>query len=220
MLQTFPIFPLIIKELWTKAANISAIWIALIIGSILLNIFYEKVGIITLFAFPVFMSFFLSLFYMEWLISEEQENKTFLWIRTMPISAHSIVNSKIISLIVLLSAHPLSIIPSIFLNEINWIVFLITLITTFFAFCFCIWGMLIFLVMKGMNRYIIPTFAILFLSIIGISILKEFSAMSLPLPKLSLFFSLLFVIMVLITGIGWRLMCCYFTIRDSLDLVE
>ena len=212
---------LILKDIRIKAVNLVCIWTGLVAGSIVLSLITpDRLGIIPLFIFPLMISSFLALFYMEWLISEEKETGTFLLLRTLPISDRMIVSSKIATLAILLSAHALALLPSALVNPVNLLVFLITGIAMAGLLCGCIWGMLVFMILKGANKFVIPLFAILLLSILALLILRQFSwlpgfltAIPVSLPAVCLS-SALFAVL------GWYLTCRYFESRDSSQLID
>ena len=110
------IFLMTAKDIYLKIVNLSLIWIGLLAGSILLSLLSPKSGPVPLFVFPILMTSFLSLFYMEWLISSEKERGTFLWLRTLPVSDRTIVSSKTLTLALLLAIHPLAVLPSALIN--------------------------------------------------------------------------------------------------------
>ncbi|MFH1965881.1 MAG: hypothetical protein ABIJ42_10130 [Acidobacteriota bacterium] len=99
-------------------------------------------------------------------------------------------------------------------------VFLITGIIAVSLFCGCIWGMLLFLVLKGANKYIIPLFAIIILSLFAVIVMREFTWMPdflTTLPSRSAALALITPVSALL---GWWFPCKYFESRDSSRLVD
>ena len=220
MLTIFNIFVLAGKDIRLKIFNLVLIWLALITGSIILSFFSLKFGPLPLFIFPTLMTSFLSLFYMEWLISDEQDHGTFLWLRTLPVSDRTVVSSKLAALGILLVIHPLAILPSALINPVNLLASAVTGIIALSVFSGCVWGMLLFLMLKGANKYIIPLFAILLLSLVALIMMK-----SLPwLPEFLMTLPAHIPAVILSTPLswllGWWLTCKYFESRDSAGLVD
>lgn len=220
MPTTWHIFLITSKDIYLKIINLSIIWTGLVTGSVILSFVSNKTGPVPLFLFPIFMTAFLSLFYMEWLISNEKETATFLWLRTLPVSDRTIVSSKLLTLALLLAVHPLAILPSALINPVNLLVFLVSGIITATLFCGCIWGMLMFLVLNGANKYVIPLFVIIMISLVALIMMQKLPwlpdfLMTLPtnIPAVILFTPLSCLL-------GWWLACRYFESRDSADLVD
>lgn len=214
------VFVMVAKDIRLKIVNLIFIWAALVAGSIILSFISHKSGPVPLFIFPILTSSFLCLFYMEWLISSEKEGGTFLWLRTLPVSDRAIVSSKIITVALLLAVHPLAVLPSALVNPVNLLVLLVTGIIGVSLFCGCIWGMLIFLVLKGANKYLIPLFTVLLLSLLGIIIMQKFSWMPDFLMTLPSQVPSVILIAPVSAVFGWWLTCKYFESRDSLQLVD
>lgn len=214
------IFALVVKDIRLKSVNLVCIWTGLVSGSVILSFISYTSGPLPLFIFPILMSAFLSLFYMEWLISSEKEGGTFLWLRTLPVSDRAIVSSKIITMALLLAVHPLAVLPSALVNPVNLLVLLVTGIIGVSLFCGCIWGMLVFLVLKGANKYLIPLFTVLLLSLLGIIIMQKFSWMPDFLMTLPSQVPSVILIAPVSAVFGWWLTCKYFESRDSLQLVD
>lgn len=208
------------KDIYLKIINLSCIWAGLVSGSVILSFISDKTGPVPLFVFPVLMTSFLSLFYMEWLISNEKENGTFLWLRTLPVSDKTVVSSKVCTLALLLAIHPLAVLPSALINPVNLFVFLMTGLVAASLFCGCIWGMLIFLVLKGANKYIIPLFAIIIISLLALIIMREFDWLPGLVTTLPAGISAIWMIAPLTALLGWWLACRYFESRDSADLAD
>jgi len=213
-------FTLIIKDFRLKIRNLIPLWVALPLGSIALSFLPEGNGKLPIFLFPILMTAFLSLFDIEWLISHEKEMGTFLLLRTMPISDSLIVGAKIAGLGILLAVHPLAVLPSILIDPINLLSAGITSIFAVFIFCGAIWGMLFFLVFRGANRYVIPLFVILLLSILAMTIMRSFPGLQeflveLPSRMPPAVFSIPFTALL-----GWWLTCRLLSHRDSSDLVD
>ena len=214
------IFLMTAKDIYLKIVNLSLIWTGLVLGSIILSFIAPKSGPVPLFVFPILMTSFLSLFYMEWLISSEKERGTFLWLRTLPLSDRTIVSSKTLTLALLLVIHPLAVLPSALINTVNLMVFLITGFIAVSLFCGCIWGMLLFLVLRGANKYIIPLFTIIIISLMAIIVMQKFTWIPdflLTIPSHS---SVLALITPVSALLGWWFTCKYFESRDSAKLVD
>lgn len=214
------IFIMVAKDIRLKIVNLVFIWTALVAGSIILSFISHKSGPVPLFIFPILTSSFLCLFYMEWLISSEKEGGTFLWLRTLPLSDRSIVSSKIITLALLLAIHPLAVLPSALVNPVNLLVLLVTGIIAVSLFCSCIWGMLVFLVLKGANKYVVPLFVILLLSLFALVLMQKFSWMPDFLMTLPAQVPSVILIAPISALFGWWLTCKYFESRDSSQLVD
>lgn len=214
------IFVMVAKDIRLKIVNLVFIWIALVASSIILSFISHKSGPVPLFIFPILTSSFLCLFYMEWLISSEKEGGTFLWLRTLPLSDRLIVSSKTLVLALLLAIHPLAVLPSALINPVNLLVFLITVIIAFSLFCGCIWGMLVFLVLKGANKYVVPLFVILLLSLFALVLMQKFSWMPDFLMTLPAQVPSVILIAPVSAVFGWWLTCKYFESRDSSQLVD
>ncbi len=208
------------KDIYLKIVNLSLIWGGLVAGSIFLSLLSPRSGYVPLFVFPLLMASFLSLFYMEWLISSEKERGTFLWLRTLPLSDRTIVSSKIITLALLLAIHPLAVLPSALINPVNLLVFLITGFIAVSLFCGCIWGMLLFLVLKGANKYVIPLFAIMIISLLALIMMQKFTWLPDFLTTLPSRYTALTLITPVSALLGWWVTCRYFESRDSNRLID
>ncbi len=214
------IFLITAKDVYLKVVNLLFIWAGLVTGSLLLSFVSHETGPVPLFVFPILMTAFLSLFYMEWLISNEKEKATFLWLRTLPVSDRAIVSSKLVTLALLLAVHPLAVLPSVLINPANLLSLAATGIVAVSVFSGCVWGMLIFLLLKGANKYIIPLLVILLLSLVALMMMQSFPWLPEFLMTLPTHVPWAILLTPFSWLLGWWLACRIFENRDSADLVD
>lgn len=211
---------LIIKDFRLKIFNLGLLWAFLVSGSLALSLLSGIVGQMPLLLFPLLMTAFLSLFYIDWLISNEKEGGTFTWLRTLPLSDMVIITSKMVTLGIMLAIHPLAVLPSAIIEPINGLAAGITAIVAVVMFCGSIWGMLFFLVFRGANRYVIPLFVILLLSLTALILMQRLPWLQDFLVGLPYSTPLAGFILPIAAFLGWWLACRIFSSLDSADLVD
>ncbi len=220
MLTIINIFTLAVKDIRLRIFNLGLTWLALVSASIILSLLPADFGSLPLFLFPVLAVAFLSLFYLEWLISDEKERGTFLLLRTLPVSDRAIISSKLITLGLLLAVHPLAVLPSALINPVNLLAMAVTGLTAVSVFMGCVWGILFFLVLRGANKYVIPFFAILLISLVALVMMKKFPWLPGFLMSLPAHAPAVILLTPFSCLLGWWLTCRYMSSRDSAELVD
>ena len=220
MLTIINIFTLAVKDIRLRIFNLGLTWLALISGSVILSLLPADFGSLPLFLFPVLAAAFLSLFYLEWLISDEKERGTFLLLRTLPVSDRAIISSKLVTLGLLLAVHPLAVLPSALINPVNLLALTVTGLTAVSVFMGCVWGILFFLVLRGANKYVIPFFAILLISLIALVMMESFPWLPRFLMTLPAHAPAVILLTPFSCLLGWWLACRYMSSRDSAELVD